>query len=217
MKELIYKELKLAVHPTMYLFLLLSAMLLIPSYPYYVAFMYTSLAVFFMFLNGRETRDIFYTALLPVKKSDVVKARYLTIIIFELAQIIIGVPFAVISMKINPMGSNTVGIEPNVAFFGLVFVMFAGFNMIFMPEFYKTAYKTGKPLLYSGVFIFVYIFVAEAVANYIPSPVQAYLDTNDPAKMAGQFPVLIAGIAVWAALTYLSYKISARRFEKVDL
>ena len=43
MKHLLYKEWRLAMHPTALLFLPLSAMLLIPNYPYYVIFFYTSL------------------------------------------------------------------------------------------------------------------------------------------------------------------------------
>ena len=38
MKKLLYKEIRLGMHPTNPLFLGLSAMLLIPNYPYYVIF-----------------------------------------------------------------------------------------------------------------------------------------------------------------------------------
>ena len=47
MKELLKKEFTLALHPTGWLFLGLSAMVLIPNYPYYVIFFYTGLALFF--------------------------------------------------------------------------------------------------------------------------------------------------------------------------
>ena len=76
MGKLMKKELKLAMHPTAPMFLALSAMLLIPNYPYYVIFFYTSLAVFFICLTGRENHDIFFTMLLPVSKKDVVKADF---------------------------------------------------------------------------------------------------------------------------------------------
>ena len=79
MKKLIYKELRLTVHPTMWLFLLLTAMLLIPSYPYYVAFFYMCLAAYFTFLSAREERDVYFTAMLPVTKADMVKARVLVL------------------------------------------------------------------------------------------------------------------------------------------
>lgn len=55
-----------------------------------------------------------------MRKGDVVRARVLTVALLELANILIAIPFAVISAKINPAGGNNAGIEPNVAFFGLV-------------------------------------------------------------------------------------------------
>ncbi|MDD4596245.1 MAG: hypothetical protein PHQ30_06030, partial [Candidatus Izemoplasmatales bacterium] len=70
MKNLLYKEFKLATHPTTYLFLSLGLMLLIPSYPGYVSFFYVSLSIFFIFLSGRENRDVFFTVSLPIRKTD---------------------------------------------------------------------------------------------------------------------------------------------------
>ena len=58
MNRLLQKELRLAMHPASVGFLLLSALLLIPNYPYYVTFFYTSLGVFFICLGGRENKDV---------------------------------------------------------------------------------------------------------------------------------------------------------------
>jgi len=217
MKNLLYKELKLASHPTTFLFLAFALMLLIPSYPYYVAFFYTCLGVFFIFLSARGNKDIFFTACLPVRKRDLVKARCTFIAIVELAQIIVSVPFAVIGEKINPNpGGNPVGIEANVAFFGLIFLMFGLFNLSFLPSFYKTAYKLGKPLLFGGLAVGLFILVAEGSVQAIPA-LKAALDTTDPALMIRQIPILVAGILCFYGLTLLAYKKSVRNFEKVDL
>ena len=51
MKALLQKELRLAMHPAALLFLALSALLIIPNYPYYVTFFYTTLGIFFYLLN----------------------------------------------------------------------------------------------------------------------------------------------------------------------
>ena len=48
MKLLIKKEWKLTVTPVPLLFLLLSALVLVPSYPYYVTFFYNALGIFLM-------------------------------------------------------------------------------------------------------------------------------------------------------------------------
>ena len=217
MKNLLYKEFRLAIHPSVYLFFLLSALLLVPSYPYYVSFFYLMLGVFLTFKTNRAENDIFYSALLPVRKGDIVRARVLAVAILELVNLLIAVPFAILSVKINPAGGNNAGIEPNVAFFGLSFLMYGGFNFIFFPIFYKTGRSEGKAFLWSGVFTLLYIAVAESLAQYIPSPVSAYLDTAEKAAQLRQLPVLLGGIVLWAALTLLSAKRSAERFEKVDL
>ncbi len=217
MKNLLYKEFRLAIHPSVYLFFLLSALLLVPSYPYYVSFFYLMLGVFLTFKTNRAENDIFYSALLPVRKGDVVRARVLAVAILELVNLLIAVPFAILSVKINPAGGNNAGIEPNVAFFGLSFLMYGGFNFIFFPIFYKTGRSEGKAFLWSGVFTLLYIAVAESLAQYIPSPVSAYLDTAEKAAQLRQLPVLLGGIVLWAVLTLLSAKRSAERFEKVDL
>lgn len=215
MKNLLYKELRLAIHPTMCIFLAMPLLMLAPNYPYYVVFMYTCLAIYFTFLIGREQNDIFYTATLPIKKTDVVKGRFATVILFELLSVLISVPFAVISAKVNPNGGNAAGIEPNLAFYGLALIMLGGFNIIFIPEFYSTARKLFRPTLFSAIFIFAYIAAAETAAQYYPSPVSEFLDR------AGIFPehlpILAAGIIIYAVLTFLAYKISAKRFERVDL
>lgn len=215
MKNLLYKELRLAIHPTMCIFLAMPLLMLAPNYPYYVVFMYTCLAIYFTFLIGREQNDIFYTAALPIKKTDVVKGRFATVILFELASVLISVPFAVISAKVNPNGGNAAGIEPNLAFYGLALIMLGGFNIIFIPEFYRTARKLFRPTLFSAIFIFTYIAAAETAAQYYPSPVSEFLDRAG--IFSEHLPILAAGIIIYAVLTFLAYKISAKRFERVDL
>lgn len=215
MKQLLYKELKLSTHPTTYLFLLFGAMLLIPAYPYYVAFMYMCLAVFFVFLTGRENKDVFFTALLPVAKGDAVRARCLLVALMELAQLAVAVPFALLRAKLMPGMPNTTGMEANVALFGLTLVMFGGFNLIFLPTFYRTGYSAGRALLFGGTFVLLYIVLAEATTYFVPCMMA--LDTADPGKQAGQLPVLLIGAAVFALATYFACRLSVRRFEKVDL
>jgi len=215
MKDLLYKEFKLATHPTTFIFLAFSIMLLIPAYPYYIIFFYTTLSLFFVFLTGRENKDIFYTVTLPIRKRDAVKARCLMVAILELVQIVISVPFAIISVAVNPRG-NLAGIDANVAFFGLVFIMFGLFNIIFIPMFYKTAYKAGTAFLFGSAAMALYILVAESLV-WFPSPLKDYLDTTAPGTAAKQLPVLVAGFAVWVLTMLLTYQKAASNFEKVDL
>ena len=217
MKALLYKEIKLALHPTTYLFMAIGAMLMIPSYPYYVAFVYTCLGIFFIFLSGRENKDILFTASLPVRKSDVVKSRVVTVAIIELLQLAIGIPFAIIGVRINPNpAGNMAGIEANMAFFGLVLIMYALFNAIYLPMYYKTAVKVGLPLVFASIAVTIYVVAAEIAVQMIPY-LKTRLDTTDPSMAMVQLPILIAGILIFGLGLWLTYRKSAANFEKVDL
>ncbi len=216
MKHLLYKELRLAKHPTMFLFLLFSAMLLIPSYPYYVAFIYTCLSVFFVFLQGRENNDLSFTALLPVRKRDIVRARCLLVVLMQLAQVLVSLPCAIVGARINPLGGNAAGIEANAAFFGLVLVMYALFNLLFLPAFYRTGYRVGRAFLFAGAAVLVYIVASELLVQCVPA-LKASLDTFDPATRGTRLFVLLLGAGLYAAGSLLACLLSERRFARVDL
>ena len=61
MCNLLRKELRLAAHPSLYMFMAMGALVLIPAYPYGVVFFFGGLGVFQTVMFGRETRDVFYT------------------------------------------------------------------------------------------------------------------------------------------------------------
>ena len=99
MKELLKKEISLVLHPTNWLFLALSALVLVPNYPYYVTFFYTGLGIFFLCLSGRENKDLEYTVALPVEKRDVVRARILVALLLEAAQMLLVGLFVAVSQS----------------------------------------------------------------------------------------------------------------------
>ncbi|NLW71141.1 MAG: hypothetical protein GX061_08690 [Eubacteriaceae bacterium] len=216
MKALLNKEFKLCLHPTNLIFLSMALMLLIPSYPYYVAFFYTTLGIFFMFITGRETGDVVFSALLPIRKRDIVKARVVNIAIIEAVQLIISVPFALLGAKINPYGFNAVGMEANAAFFGLVMIMFTVFNISFIPAFYRTAHKAGGPFALGSTLVFIYIVAAEGAVNLLPF-FKNCLDNFDAAYLPLRLGVLSAGIVIWALGLFAAFKKAAANFEKVDI
>lgn len=215
MKNMLYKEFKLAMHPTSIIFLSLSAMMLIPNYPYYMTFFYTTLAIFFTCLSGRENHDIFYSMSLPIRKRDIVKSRFFLVVILQLAQILTAIPFAMIRRTFSLPG-NFVGMDANVAFFGLSFLMLGLFNLVFFTKYYKDTDKVGASFLMGTIAITIFMIIAEASVHAVPF-VKNYLDTRDPEFLAYKVVVLIAGIALFTVLTLLSYHKSVRSFEALDL
>ncbi|HPF16413.1 MAG TPA: hypothetical protein PLN92_02430, partial [Thermotogota bacterium] len=90
MKELLYKEFKLAIHPVFYVILLTTTLLLIPNWIFTVAMSYLLWVIvpnFFFAIAANN--DTFFSVLMPVKKSDVVKSKIYTVIALELLNIII--------------------------------------------------------------------------------------------------------------------------------
>lgn len=215
MKNLLRKEFRLAVLPYNYISLLFAVLLLIPNYPLYVIFFYPTIGFFQIFANGRANNDVMFTALLPVRKSDIVRARCMTIAIFEILQIAASVPFAFLRNLLfagTPI-EKSVFTEPNVAFFGITFVMYALFNAIFIPGFYKTGYK--PRFLWPSISIFSFVLAAETLA-FIPATAK-YIDAVDFASQLRQLPVLLGGIAVFVIGMLLTCRRSIKYFEKVDL
>lgn len=215
MKNMLNKEFKLALHPTSLIFLILSAMVLIPNYPYYVIFFYTCLAVFFTCLSGRENNDIFYSMTLPIRKKDIVKARFLHVIILQLAQVVCTIPFTLIK---NALGTseNLVGMDANLAFFGLSFAMLGLFNLVFFTKYYRDTEKVGVSFILGSIAVFIFIVAAEAGVHAIPFFTN-YLDTKDPAFLGYKLIVLVAGIAIYTLLTLVAFWRSAKSFETLDL
>ncbi|WP_026884521.1 ABC-2 transporter permease [Clostridium akagii] len=215
MKELMYKEIKLSMHPVAYIFLSLSALLCIPSYPYYIVFFYNCLGIFFVFQANRENRDIYYMFGLPIQKRDMVKARFYLVVCIELAQVVTCIPFAFIRDKFILM-NNQVGIEANVAFIGLAFIMLCLFNFIFLTQYYKSGYKIGVPFAKASTIMLFYMLGAEVILRVIPY-MRDYCDSVSVENQIKQLPVLLLGVILFILIAFLAYKKSADNFDKLDL
>ena len=214
MKALMQKEWKLAMTPVPLVFLALSALVLVPSYPYYVTFFYTTLGIFLFFQSARENRDVSYMLLLPVGKRQMVYARVWTVAQLELLQLLRCVPFMFIRAGYGIQ--NAVGIEANCAFLGFGAVLLGVFNLVFLPMHYKNGYDLGKPFVISSIVMFLGICVLEVLEHIVPY-MKTVCERYDIAGQLRQLPVLLGGLAVFAGLTVLAAKISAARFEKADL
>ena len=211
MRALFYKQFKLVCHPMTLLFPLFGVMLLIPSYPYTVAFFYVTLGIFFMMLNGREQRDMDFSALLPIRKRDTVKVTILFTVLTELFSLLFAVPFAVISTGHNHLGTNAAGIDANIALFGMAFLLFAVFNFVFFTAFYRTGYKVGTAFIKAGIAMF-FVVLCDVILPHVPG--LAWLDGGEVGK---QLPLLLVCGAIYGVSTVLTYRTAAKRYEKVDL
>lgn len=214
MKTLLYKQLRLACHPMTPVFCLSGIMLLIPNYPYSVAFFYVTLGLFFTFLNMREQKDIYYSALLPLRKRDTVRAAVAFTVLVELLSVVITALFCLLSAKLQPGKDNAVGMDANLMLLGAGFVLYGVFNLVFFICLYRSGYKVGAAYLKANLALWPMMLLAEALPHF---PSLLWLNRVDVRANLRQIPILLFGIAVFAVLTILAYRRSARLYERVDL
>ena len=215
MRALQWKEWRLSMSPVPLLFLLLSGLILIPNYPYYVTFFYNGLGLFMLMQSLRENRDTAYLMLLPVTKAEMVRARFRTVVQLELLQVLACVPFMALRASYGHL-NNAVGIEANTAFLGIGLVQMGLFNLVFFPMHYRNAYDLGKPFLVASAAELLYMVAAEACDHVIPY-MKTVCESYAFADQLRQLPVLLGGALLFALLTGLAQRCSVRRFERVDL
>ncbi|MCR4772645.1 MAG: ABC-2 transporter permease [Oscillospiraceae bacterium] len=217
MKSLLDKELRLAVSPLTWLFLAASLMTLIPGYPILMGSFFICLGIFQSFQSARETNDMLYTALLPVRKGDVVKARYAAVCFFEL------IGFAVMAvltaLRMTALGSAAPYVtnplmNATPVFLAFALLIFALFNLIFVRGFFISGYKFARPFLIFIIAAMLTVFAAE-VLPHIPS--LAFLRVPSGERMPLQLCVLLAAAALYALITFLSERSAERAFELIDL
>ena len=214
MKALLYKQFRLVCHPMTPIFCLFGIMVLIPNYPYTVIFFYVMLGLFFTFLNIREQKDIYYSALLPVPKRDTVKAGCAFVVIIEVLSLVVLIPCSLLAVHLQPGKDNLVGLDPNLALLAAGFLLYAVFNAVFLPSFYANGYKVGVAFVKAVIPTTLAMIVLEALPHF---PALGWLDDLDAATQVRLLPVLIGSILIYAGGMALTFWASAQRYEKVDL
>lgn len=215
MIKLIKKEFGLAMHPIVPVMLILSAMVLIPNYPYIVIFFYVSMSIFFTCLSGRENNDVVYSLNLPIAKKNIVKARFAFSIILQLAQLLIMIPFAILNQRINPLG-NQAGMDANISLFAIALIAYGLFNFIFFSSYYRDVSKVGTAFVKSSILLFILAGFDAVSSNVIPF-IRDVLDTADSEFIIQKIIFFIIGLFVYIILTMSTYRRSVINFEKQDL
>ncbi len=227
MKALLYKEFKLAMHPICYVFVcLFPLMILIPSYPLVIGFIYVLCSYPILFLGankGQQSNDLLYSTLLPVRKKDIVKARIMTVAILQFAFMALMTCLLPVARVIQNAGAS-VGenfANPGLDLDGFVSVLAIGIvgfslaDLIFFPIYYKNGKSIVLSTLLTILVFALYLCFFALVLPYIPGleGYKAFLCKNG---LGIQFGLLAGSLVIYAGIHYLVYRISAKRLEKVD-
>jgi len=215
MKELIRKEVTLTAAPITYAFIAFSLMTMLPGYPIVVSGFFICLGVLYTYQFAREFNDILYTSLLPVSKDDIVRSKFAFTVGIEMVSFVVMVILTAIRMTVlfhvEPYVINPL-LNANLAYLGYILIIFALFNTIFLGGFFKTAYYYGKPFILFCVAAFVVVGISE-VLPHLPGLCALGTTTAEPLQAV----VLVLGVAFFVVGTWISLKVSVKRFDRIDL
>ena len=222
MKALLYKEFKLAMHPICYVFIFLFPfMMLIPSYPLGIGFIYilSCYPVLFLGANkGQQSNDLLFSTLLPVRKKDIVLARIITVAIMQLAYMLILTalfPLAsIIHQSIPGEEIPGLGLDAFVSVLAIAIIGYSFADMIFFPIYYKHGKSIVMSTLLTILGFVVYIGVFTIGLPFIPG-LEWYKDTLSGAIWI-QFIVLGISLIIYTLLHFIIYKVSSKELEQVD-
>ena len=213
--KLVMKEWKLCMHPTGYLMPLLAVLVLVPGYPYGVCCFFVGLAIFFICLTAREDHDAGYTLMLPVSRRDAVRARILFCAALEVADLTLMGVFILVKKAVGSL-PNPAGLDAGAALIGEGMIIFALYNLVFFPNYYKDINKPGKAFAFAATAVFLWICL-EIVGTYTVPFLRDILDRPDPEHMGEKLVFTLGGLALFLAGTALSVRLSAKGFEAADL
>lgn len=217
MGKILLKEMKLSASILSYVFIVFGLMFLLPGYPVLCGAFFTTLGIYQSFQNTRETNDILFSALLPILKEDVVRGKYLFVCLIELCSALLMTLIAVLRMTVfagSPVYRENALMNANGFALGTAFVLFGLFNAIFVGGFFRTVYRIGKPFIIYIVVNFVVIAVAEALHHF---PGLSALNAFGTDAFGLQMGLLILGMSIYVVLTYISFRKSCSRLERIDL
>ena len=217
MSELLKKELRLAASPLSYWFLAFALMTMIPGYPILVGGFFVCLGLFQSFQNAREQNDVIYTALLPVRKTDIVRAKVGFVVMIECAAWGLCAVLTLVRMALlnaAPVYLTNAMMNANLVYLGWLAVLYGLFNLIFVRGYFKTVYKLGKPFVIFTVLGFLLVAAAEVV-HHIPG--LEWLNSTGFEHIGGQVVFLLVGISLFLMMTGYSLAASVRSMERLDL
>ena len=226
MKALLYKELRLAMHPICYVFIaLFPFMILIPSYPLGIGFIYILACYPILFLGankGQQSNDLLYSVLLPVRKKDIVKARIATVILMQVTYMILMSALYPLARIVNAAIAQSaskpeelvipgLGLDSFVLLLAIGIVGYAIADLIFFPIYYKKGKSIVMSTLFTIIGFVIYIGIFTIGLPYVPG-----LEIMNDMYLGIQFAILGGAILISFLFHLLVYRISSKRLEKVD-
>lgn len=219
MNKLIYKDLRLSVHPSTIIYFIVSAlMLFIPDYPRWVGFLYLLIGINVMFQTDLQYKDREFCSILPVTKADCVKARVLSVMILQLGLFVFTVPFAIISsnIMINNGMHNLAGMDTNLTMYASVLISYGVTNMILIPAGFRKRFQVRVQFI---VGMLVYAAINGAAEILVSGSIEqlAFLRGNSAEELKMQIPVLAVAFVLYIGMCWIAGRSGIAAYKNADI
>ena len=227
MKALLYKEFKLAMHPICYIFIaLFPFMILIPSYPVAIGFIYVLSCYPILFLGankGQQSNDLLYSTLLPIRKKDIVLARIVTVAVMQFAYMVIMSALLPVALLIqNSITSSdgkavTPGLTLNgfVSILGIAIIGYSIADLIYFTIYYKHGKSIVMSTLLTILGFVIYLGILTIGLPYVPG-CEGYKTFLCDSGIGYQFIVFGGSLVIYVLFHWLIYRIASKELEQVD-
>lgn len=212
---LVAKEFALVFHPMTVVVLALSALVVVPNWPYAVILLYACLCPYFNALSAREQRDLDYARTLPVSRGDMVWARVAATMLVEVACVALMFCFSLARPAFGT-ADLVVGMPPNLAFLGFSLATFALYDVVFFTLQYRDTSKAGVPFAVASVPTLLFMLAFEA-APYASPMFAEMLAQPGFAEVGAQLIVFALGAALFTVGHLVAVRAAARAFERGEL
>ena len=219
MKKLLYKEIVLCTNIQIILFTCFAVFVLIPSWPPAIAFIYPLSGLMTLFPTGLANKDIEYTSLLPIKKTDIVKAKALYLGLIEITVLLLAGIAGLVRFFFYPAPAEPdqltyfMATRPSFSLYGFALASFGVMNIVLLGMYYRDPYKrlTG-PSIVSLIVCMLLLTAGTLVIAFVPA-----LREYDAIGLVAQLGTLGAGILLFVLFTFLGYRSGAKGFTNIDL
>ena len=232
MKNLLYKEFKLSIHPLTYFFMAVMALVcLTPSLPAFVPLLYFAPCYTFLFIGMNKTtttNDLFYTCNLPIRRKDVVTARICSTTLLQIVEIILVFPILAVSMfgfvKHMPIADMTkalksfvtIDITQGIYLAAVYLICFGVLDLIYLPWFYKTGKSIIANMFVSIIGVILVGALLTVVPHYIPAFNAAITVGTAESNYFLQFGILVCAIGLWIGSKFLVRHLCVKNLVKLD-
>jgi len=229
MKNLLYKEFRLSVHPLAYFIMaLLCSEALSPKTPVFASIIFIGMSYLFTFIGmnkSASTNDLFYTCTLPINRKDVIKARLCTLTVFQIISLVLICSFAAINNfifipgmiaagKTDMMPQFSVDMHQGLWLLGSFLIAIVVYDLIYLPWYYSN----GKSLILNTLCATIGCTITIAILTIVP-----FFTFNDLITVGGpnanyflQVGFLVFAIAIWIGSKFLLTKICTKKLKKLD-